>query len=108
MFYFELFSKLFCILLYNHNIMRLVNRFVYKVSNIQVPSVDLTNYLARTNDWQTDCRNVSSILKKYGLLYVKAPQVDLTRTEAFFDLMERYFEKRSQQYNQGLRDIDIV
>ncbi len=81
--------------LYN---MILINRVVYKVSHIHIPSVDINNYLTRNNHWQADCRQVSSLLKQFGLLYVKDSRVDQSKNETFFDLMERYFEKRSQQY----------
>lgn len=42
----------------------------------------------------------------YGLLYAKDPRVDSKKNGAFLDLMERYFEKRDQQFKQGI-ELDV-
>jgi hypothetical protein len=47
-------------------------------------------------------------LHRFGLLYVKDTRVDPSEKDKFIDMMEQYFALRSQQYDQGLRNIDVI
>lgn len=53
----------------------LLHRFA-RCSNLAIPKIDLSRYLARSVGWEDDCRQVASLMHLYGLVYVFDPRVD--------------------------------
>jgi hypothetical protein len=51
---------------------------------------------------------MASALHKYGLIYVKDDRVDFHQNSDFLNLMEKYFVRRSQQFDEGRKDIDVI
>jgi hypothetical protein len=88
--------------------MFVIRRCFYAFSNIKVPSIDLSRYLAREQGWESDCREVADILHKFGLVYVRDGRVTAADNEKFIDMMEQYFALRSQQYDRGLKNVDVI
>jgi isopenicillin N synthase-like dioxygenase len=87
--------------------MILANRLAFTIHQVKIPSIDISRYLSQTGNWQQDCKEVAEALKVYGLLVIKDPRVNVEANNQFLDLMEQYFVKRSQQFNEGLRTIDF-
>lgn len=54
----------------------LVRRCFFTFSQIKVPSMDISRYLAKEQGWEGDCREVAEILHKYGLIYIKDSRMD--------------------------------
>ena len=46
-------------------------------------------------------------MRKYGLCYAFDPRANHQDNEKFQDLMQQYFDKRSRQYDQGIRNLDV-
>ena len=46
-------------------------------------------------------------MRKYGLVYAKDPRVDHSSNEEFLDQMEKYFDLRARQFEQGIKNIDV-
>jgi len=51
---------------------------------------------------------VADSLQKFGLIYVKDNRVNVSQNNEFLDMMENYFELRSNQFDAGKRNIDVV
>ncbi len=69
-----------------------------------MPCVDLTEFL-QTGHSPKNCEEVASAFIDYGVLLVKDPRVNPNFNSEFLDLMENYFQKRSQQfYSTGSAD----
>ena len=79
---------------------------IFRFCQLSVPSIDLTRYLAQLPGWQQDCKTVSHLIQRYGLLYAKDPRVDYKKNNAFLDLMEKYFQKRDQQFKESAIKLD--
>lgn len=79
----------------------------FRCTTIAPPLLDLTRYLNKESGWEEDCAKVASLMHKVGLLYVFDPRVDHSKNEAFLDQMEKYFEVRSKQYDQGIKNLDV-
>lgn len=87
--------------------MILTNRLGFAVHQVKIPSIDISRFLSQTGNWQQDCKEVAEALKAYGLLVIKDPRVNVEANNQFLDLMERYFVKRSKQFDEGLRTLDF-
>ena len=87
--------------------MKLTCKLSHSYHNVKIPSIDISNYLSKTGTWEQDCHEVASIFKKYGLLIIKDPRVNTDQNNNFLDLMERYFMKRSKQFDNGQKTIDF-
>lgn len=79
----------------------------FRCTTIAPPSIDITRYLNLAPGWEEDCSRVAKLMHEVGLLYVFDPRVDHTKNNQFLDLMEEYFEVRSQQYERGVKNLDV-
>ena len=79
-------------------------------SELKVPSLDLSRYLSRGVGWQEDCRKAANSLRDYGAIAIKDPRADFSYNWKFLSLMEKYYELRTKQLEQGMegREVDIV
>lgn len=93
----------------NNNMSAYIIRRCYSYfSQKKVPSIDISRYLAKGEGWEGDCRQVADILHNYGLIYVKDSRMDGGQNGSYLDMMEKYFAIRSQQYDQGLKNVDVI
>jgi isopenicillin N synthase-like dioxygenase len=88
--------------------MKTIQKFFFGFCQIKPPTVDLTRYMNKAKGWEQDCKEVTEILHKYGLIYVKDNSVDYNQNEQFIDMMEQYFQLRSRQYEKGLSKLDVL
>ena len=85
---------------------KVIFRKAYEFSSVAVPAVDLARYLNKAEGWKEDCKLVADLMHNYGLVYANDPRVDHSHNEIFLDQMEEYFERRSNQFDQGIKDLD--
>jgi hypothetical protein len=54
-----------------------------------------------------NCKRVSESFHRFGAIAIKDPRVSFEKNEKFLDLMETYFEDRSEKIanNQKIDDI---
>lgn len=79
----------------------------FACSSLKVPTIDVAKFLQKSVGWEKDCKQVAESLKTYGLVIIKDPRVKQQHNEEFLNLMERYFFKRSQQFQQGKTSLDF-
>lgn len=65
-------------------------------SSLSIPIVDVKAFLTETGNYTQDCRTVAKALETYGCLIIKDPRVNAQQNNKLLDLMEKFFEKRSQ------------
>jgi len=88
--------------------MLIIRSTFMRFSRIKVPSIDLSRYLAQEQGWESDCREVADVLHRFGLVYVRDSRVSAAENQGFIDMMEQYFALRSQQYDSGLKNVDVI
>ena len=76
-------------------------------SSLGVPIMDLTNYVYKRPGWEKDCQRAAELIREYGLLYAYDPRVDHRKNETFLDQMEQYFDLRSRQFDEGVKNLDV-
>lgn len=79
----------------------------FACSNLKVPTIDVSKFLQKSVGWEKDCKQVAESLKTYGLVIIKDPRVKQHHNDEFLNLMERYFFKRSQQFQKGETTLDF-
>lgn len=79
----------------------------FSCSSLKVPTIDITNFLQKNVGWEKDCKLVAESFKAYGLAIVKDPRVKQQHNDEFLNLMERYFYKRSKQFQEGQITLDF-
>lgn len=62
-----------------------------------IPTIDLSSYLSKKTDLQTQSQLAAEILSKYGILIVKDPRVEEKHNQNFLNLFEKYYQSRSIQ-----------
>lgn len=82
-------------------------KLAFRFSQYNIPKIDINSYLNGQGNWQQDCKEVAEALRTYGLLVIKDPRVDSDKNNKFLDMNEKYFQKRSQQFHAGIRNIDL-
>ena len=88
-------------------ISRILSKSSFRFSEVSVPRVDLTRYLNKSLGWEQDCKEAANLMRKFGLCYAFDPRVNHEDNDKFQDLMQRYFEVRSRQYDEGIKNIDV-
>jgi isopenicillin N synthase-like dioxygenase len=78
----------------------------FSCASIKVPVVDVKPFLMEAPS-QAECKQVAEALHKYGCLIIKDPRVNQAENDRFLDLMEKYFNKRAQEYYQKQNAPDI-
>lgn len=85
----------------------MLNHFTkFTCSTLKVPTIDITKFLQKSIGWEKDCKEVAESFKTYGLVIIKDPRVKQQHNDDFLNLMERYFFKRSQQFQNGETSLD--
>ena len=81
---------------------------------MDIPVVDLKTYLdGSTNPEQiseaavAECKKVTQILHKYGMLLIRDPRVDMKDNNEYLDMMEEYFEQVGERFYRGEEIKDI-
>lgn len=71
------------------------------------PVINLARFLARKEEdrkaWEEDCREISRLLKEYGMLIIEDPRVAESENEKFLDMLERYYEQDEATRNADAR-----
>lgn len=58
--------------------MKLIARLSYRFSqSVNVPIVDVSNFLTESGNYTKDCSAVAESLHKYGVLIIKDPRVNV-------------------------------
>lgn len=76
-------------------------------SKLSVPIVDVTNFVKGIGNCEQECKTVAEALHKYGCLVIKDPRVDVAQNNRFLDMMEKFFQKRSEDYYAGRPVADV-
>jgi len=76
--------------------MRLLQHINSKFSqSINIPIVDVSNFLTKSGNYTKDCASVADSLHKYGVLIIKDPRVNVEANNNLIELMEKFFQKRA-------------
>jgi len=71
-----------------------------------IPKVDTANFLRNGPASMADCKIVAEAFEKTSCLLVRDPRINQSHIDGFIDLMESYFESRSQKYYNGDQNLD--
>lgn len=82
-------------------------RLAFNCSSLKVPIIDVSNFLSGKPGYESDCKQVSEVLHKFGCLVIKDPRVQQEHNNVFLDQMEKYFSKRGEDFYQGDTTSDI-
>ena len=79
--------------------MQLLNRLSFAFSqSIKIPIVDVSNFLTESGNYTKDCAAVADSLHKYGVVIIKDPRVNAEQNNKLIDLMEKFFQRRSEDF----------
>lgn len=78
-------------------------RFGFSTSNevVELPVVDISSFLEGNQPDLREAEKLVNGLRDLGALAIKDPRVDESKNLEFLDMMESYFESRSQIYYNG-------
>lgn len=68
---------------------------------LELPVVDIESFLPGNQPDMEQAKVLVEGLREYGALAIKDPRIEESKNLEFIDLMEQYFESRSQIYYQG-------
>lgn len=86
---------------------RTCTKLVFSNSSIKVPVVDVRAFLTDSPSSKADCKVVAEALHKYGCLVINDPRVKQSENAQFLDMMEKFFDSRSQDLYSG-KDVRNV
>ena len=67
------------------------------------PVVNLSNYLNKVGDWESECNEISALLRQFGMLIVKDDRVDDSLNTQFLNMLEQYYEQPTEIRDQDAR-----
>ena len=83
-------------------------KFIFKSFSSRVfPMFNLTRYLNKQSGYMEDCQGVAEAFKNYGAVVVKDPRVDMCKKDEVIDMLEGYFQKRSEQLKKDRKVDDL-
>ena len=68
------------------------------ILNATVPVIDINNFFNKGPKYLDECKRTADAFHNYGCIIIKDPRVNESHNNEFVDMLEQYFQRRSEKF----------